>query len=301
MAKTAKQGSSLWYTRRDDKVRGPFPAGLIRRYVILGRIRMDDELSQDLENWTPLSGLPALIPDILQEQEDDPHVQERLMAARRWEDERGIPEMADEHAEAAGEAVDRRHSDSYTGRSRDIDITDAAHHLIEASRDRMLLAFAVTGMIVMAFVILSLVRPTEDGSAADCQAPAQPGVSWDNCAMEGRVFIGADLRNATMTNMSLIRTDLTGARLGGADLSFSNLSVSRLRNVDLRGARLMGTNLRASDLSGAVLEQADLSYADLRNANLGGAQMDGARFDNAIWVDGVECLPGSIGACLTPP
>lgn len=297
MAETAKQGSSLWYTRRDDKVQGPFPAGLIRRYVILGRIRMDDELSQDLETWAPLSGLPALIPDILREQEDDPHAQERLMAARRWEDERGIPEAIDEPVEEDGE---RRHPDSYTGRTRGIDIAGAAHNLIENSRQRMLLALAVTGVIVMAFVVLSLVQP-EDGSAADCQAPAQPGINWDNCAMEGRVFIGADLRDATMTNMSLTRADLTGARLGGADLSFSNLSVSRLRNVDLRGARLMGTNLRASDLSGAVLEQADLSYADLRNANLGGAQTDGARFDNAIWVDGVECLPGSIGACLTHP
>jgi hypothetical protein len=34
-----------WYTRREGIVRGPFEPGHITRYILLGRIRLDDELS----------------------------------------------------------------------------------------------------------------------------------------------------------------------------------------------------------------------------------------------------------------
>ncbi|MGD2137851.1 MAG: hypothetical protein PVJ66_02890 [Gammaproteobacteria bacterium] len=42
----------LWYTRRDGIVRGPFNAEYITRYILLGRIRLNDELSQDRINWS---------------------------------------------------------------------------------------------------------------------------------------------------------------------------------------------------------------------------------------------------------
>jgi len=43
--------SQIWYTRRGSEVKGPFPIGQIRRYVLLGRIRETDEVSTDGETW----------------------------------------------------------------------------------------------------------------------------------------------------------------------------------------------------------------------------------------------------------
>jgi len=58
-----RQGESrTWYTRREGVVRGPFPAGEITRYILLGRIRLDDELSRNLSTWSPAKTLTGLLP-----------------------------------------------------------------------------------------------------------------------------------------------------------------------------------------------------------------------------------------------
>jgi len=41
----------VWYARRDGRVRGPFTAEELRRYLLLGRICEDDELSRDGMEW----------------------------------------------------------------------------------------------------------------------------------------------------------------------------------------------------------------------------------------------------------
>jgi hypothetical protein len=43
-------------------VRGPFPTGDITRYILLGRIRLDDELSRDRRSWSPAGTLTGLLP-----------------------------------------------------------------------------------------------------------------------------------------------------------------------------------------------------------------------------------------------
>jgi len=55
-----------WYTRRGGVVRGPFSATELSRHIILGRIRMDDELSQDRLSWAAASQCRELLPDELQ-------------------------------------------------------------------------------------------------------------------------------------------------------------------------------------------------------------------------------------------
>ena len=57
-----KQSDKCWYTRRDDVVRGPFTAENVSRYILLGRIRLDDELSQDRETWVIAGHLDSLLP-----------------------------------------------------------------------------------------------------------------------------------------------------------------------------------------------------------------------------------------------
>ena len=55
-----------WYTRRGGVIRGPFSADEITRHLILGRIRTDDELSQDRLSWATASQCRELLPDELQ-------------------------------------------------------------------------------------------------------------------------------------------------------------------------------------------------------------------------------------------
>ncbi len=55
-----------WYTRRSGVVRGPFSAEEISRHLILGRIRMDDEISQDRDRWQAAEHYGDLLPEELQ-------------------------------------------------------------------------------------------------------------------------------------------------------------------------------------------------------------------------------------------
>jgi len=66
MRQTDKTQQQLWYTRRGEAVQGPFPAGQISRYVILGRIQPTDEVSADGVVWVPLSQMPEMIPELVQ-------------------------------------------------------------------------------------------------------------------------------------------------------------------------------------------------------------------------------------------
>jgi hypothetical protein len=53
----------LWYTRREGIIRGPFPAAVISRYILLGRIKLNDELSEDQSSWQAAESLTSLLPE----------------------------------------------------------------------------------------------------------------------------------------------------------------------------------------------------------------------------------------------
>jgi hypothetical protein len=55
----------LWYAMRDGRVRGPFTADYITRYLLLGRIRFNDRISQDQLKWYPVTDFPELLPEEL--------------------------------------------------------------------------------------------------------------------------------------------------------------------------------------------------------------------------------------------
>jgi hypothetical protein len=87
VTKNQKQSSECWYTRREGVIRGPFSAEDVTRYILLGRIRLDDELSQERENWVAAAQLTSLLPAELSSQsgwED----YERLVTAHMKVDER---------------------------------------------------------------------------------------------------------------------------------------------------------------------------------------------------------------------
>jgi uncharacterized protein YjbI with pentapeptide repeats len=89
---------------------------------------------------------------------------------------------------------------------------------------------------------------------------------------------GANLREADLSRMNLLRVDLSGADLREADLSRANLRAGNLSGADLRGAQLYRANLNRAnltqaDLTGANLYRVYLSRTDLRRANLRGAEL----------------------------
>lgn len=302
MQEYSQHPPQLWYWRHGQEIDGPFPLGLITRYILLGRIGEEDELSADLLEWKHLSELPELIPPVMQADENDPLAQERLQAARRWEDERAISPspVADK-----GEGVAERRSQESAEETLHCPLWHVEEDKRVASRTRAARLGGVIGLGVfialVAAVLLS--RPAQEGAEADCNQPPHPGVNWSNCTMEGVALSGSDLRGALMKNMRLSRAVLTAANLATADLAYATLSVADLRRANLRDARLIGASLRGANLSGADLQGADLSYANLTGAHLDGANLRGARLDKAIWVDGRYCGSGSVGQCrfTAPP
>jgi hypothetical protein len=317
------QKKQLWYTRRGDQIRGPFPAPQISRFILLGRIYDSDELSTDQQNWQKVSDVPVLVPEELKADLSDPMAYERLMIARMREDERTAHDRRDQ-ADAGKPPRERRRSDSGRRkreeeemiRHREIKtaIAEAAAHRKHHYFLRGVLATLVIGGIIASAWYF---QPWQEEETVDCNALAQPWVNWSNCLMEGVKLVTADLRGARLRNANMGGADLRGALLGGADIAYTNLVGAKLsgaelgqaamvganmRNADLSGANLQGTNLayailQGADLTNANLADADLTNADLKGAHLKTARISGAKLDHAIWLDGRVCAQGSVGSC----
>ena len=90
--------NQLWYTRRDKEIRGPFPPGLVTRYILLGRILESDELSNDQISWQQVSSFPYLIPPEMKLDLSLPENNEKLRIARMREDEREVGDRRDKQA-----------------------------------------------------------------------------------------------------------------------------------------------------------------------------------------------------------
>jgi hypothetical protein len=98
---------SLWYARRNGTVRGPFTEEYLARYILLGRIRLNDELSLDRVNWRPTREYPGLFPRELAQ----PACREdyrQLATARRSVDERTSQRRAALPASARPARAERR-------------------------------------------------------------------------------------------------------------------------------------------------------------------------------------------------
>jgi hypothetical protein len=293
----------MWYLRKYGEVKGPYPAGLISRYILLGRVNDGDEVSSDGEEWIVIRDMPELIPDVMKGDASDPLVLERLQAARRWADERGIDRRGDREKHAASQQ-NRRGSDR-----RDEELLPVVEHRYKrAEREQELFAdsqgrwtmLMITGTIaVVAGIFLLLYKPPAPQLGADCSSPAAPKVNWSNCALDGAHLGGVDLSGATLYSASLTGADLRKVKLEHGNLSYAALSIANLEDADLRDAVLTGTKLRQAKLNNAHLDDADLSYADLTGADLSGVKMHNTKLGNAIWTDGSRCLPGSVDKCLS--
>lgn len=286
--------SQNWYIRRGKAVKGPFPAGLISRYILLGRILESDEISHDRQEWVRVAERPDLVPEVvrqIREHPEDEEARRHLEAARRWADERREikhpPEEGGERRsqEPVAEVLLREAHESHSELG--------AGKPAVSRRDYLALMVLLLLVVAVPFLLPSRSGPDEP----QCEAPAAPQVNWSNCRMAGAQWPNADLAGATLRNADLGAALLRAVNLSSADLAYANLTLANLRGANLRGAVLKGATLRRADLINANLTGADLSYADLAGAQWEGAVLEGARLDHAIWADGVVCLPGSVGSC----
>lgn len=293
----------ILFTRRDGTVKGPFPRGMVRRFVLLGRLRLVDEVSPDRQHWRTIEQYPELIPKEMQQLETDEDY-ERLMAARLREDERGRDRRQDsQHPFPGRRRGDRRETESAMMRAHR-EVRNGLYTEYQR-QPRLIGPSTVLGLFLAAFVVaavylfVSMPPPVHDEGR--CLMPAGAGVDWSHCKLEGLRADNADLEDAVLDNADLRGADLHGANLAGSDLAYANLSTADLRYADLSKARLFGAGLRNADLSHAQLVEADLSYANLLGAKMGGAVLRGVKLDKAIWIDGRRCAPGSTDTCLALP
>ncbi len=275
------------YVRREGRVTGPYPIGLISRYVLLGRIRADDEVSGDRTEWFRVQDVEALVPDVMLEAEshpDDPEVLERLQSARRWADER-------RHPGAGHHDGPERRADPSAGGRAGFEPVVAEIRL----RHYVMLAAIVAAVIAVPF----LLPRQSDVAQASCEAPPAPGVNWSGCLLAGRDFPNVDLAGANLRSADLNTANLRAANLRGGDLAYVNFALANLRGANLSDTELLGANLRGADLINANLRGANLRYAILTDVRREGADFTGARLDFAEWEPGVQCLAHSIGRCIT--
>lgn len=130
---TPSRDDSRWFARRSGIVRGPFTDEYLARYILLGRIRLDDELSLDRVRWRAARDYPRLFPpEPLQASGRDDH--QRLMAARMAIDERraqrrmtqpGASRSAGEERRLSPERRERANGEDVLNYSR---MHDLMHH-----------------------------------------------------------------------------------------------------------------------------------------------------------------------------
>lgn len=293
--------SNKWYLRKNGEVRGPFPSGLLSRYLLLGRVNEEDEISSDAHEWFPIKDVPELIPDVMKGDLSDPLVQERLQAARRWADERNIDRRSGrkDKPEPQGNrrSADRRETEQSPILEFRNRRANRQYEVLVEYRGRWAILLIAGTIAVFAGIFISLYKPPPPQLGADCRRPAAPNVNWSNCALDGAHLSGLNLSGAALYSASLTAANLSKSKLNGVNLSYAALSVADLQGADLRGANLVGAKLRQAKLNNARLENADLSYADLTGADLSGVSMHNTKLGNAIWTDGRRCLPESVDTC----
>lgn len=284
--------TNAWYVRHqsDGSVKGPFPGGQITQEMLLGRYKLDDEVSHDKEEWIAIRNVPELVPEIFLEDRNDPEFKNRLAAARRWADERrGVAEIDEQN--------ERRENESYESAEIKRLHRLATEVKTKSSPKETFLQFGILFLIIAAVVVLAFQYSPEDINVVNCSDSPKQGVNWSGCNLSGAKLNKVNLVAANLMNINLQTANLQSADLSLANLKYAQLHLTNLKFVNFTKANLTGANFIGADLSGAKFYQANLSYANFRDANILTTDFSDARLDHAIWIDGRTCRVNSIGSC----
>jgi len=114
-----------WYMRRQGVVRGPLSARHVTRYILLGRIRLLDELSTDRKTWRCVNSFTEMLPPELSDLSNLDNYQQ-LVVTRMLVDERKRERRVSQADIADRTVPDRRKS---ADRRRNDDREFVTHHL----------------------------------------------------------------------------------------------------------------------------------------------------------------------------
>ena len=107
-----------WYTRRGGVIRGPFREDEITRHLLLGRICVDDEFSQDRVAWTSASDCTELVPPEMQKLSSWEDYQQ-LVIARMQVDERNGERRCQSCGNLTSYHPERRSAENRRGKDND--------------------------------------------------------------------------------------------------------------------------------------------------------------------------------------
>jgi len=285
-----------WYVRHSGRISGPFLNGHIKREILLGHFKDDDEISHDQKAWVPIGSHAELVPEILNADSEDPLVKDRLAAARRW---------ADDSDQSSGSLLSRQpvFDPLHPGETY-LDDGDHASVLEEKLKqtrhdrwqNNLITLLILSVIAALIYFYFSGTEPVTD-TPVDCSARPARGVNLSNCFLQGVSYAGMDISEAVLMNTNLTGADLRAVKLNHTDMSYSIFSLADLEGAELQGAKLVGSDFNAANLMNADLTDADLSYSNLYAADINGAELNGAKLDLARWIDGRICKIGSIGTC----
>ena len=291
-----------WYIRQKGKIKGPFAAGQLSNDILLGRLEFKDEVSNDKETWRRISQVKDLIPDVMKGDMDDPFMQDRLLAAQRWADEREPPDRRTGEDPDTPYKAQRRKGD----RRENIELDEVLGHRNIASKrnsdDEDENTFV--GWILLLLILggigwggyYAYMNPSEEVTV-DCQSKVMPNVNWQNCLLQGRLLNGADLSGSNLRSTNLRSVKMQSAILVNTNADYANMDMGKLADSNLTNVSMLGASLRNADLRNVNFTNANLSFADLSGADLSGADLTGANLSKTIWVDGTVCATGSVSVC----
>mgnify|MGYP000347165282 CR=1 FL=1 len=284
--------ASLWYTRQNGIIKGPFPVSVIKNNCVLNRLdATEDEISLDKENW-------QTIENAIKIKHDEKSVQQQK---KRLDERNGFDRRFPQNDDAI--VYQRRETERRSPETNE-EVKQRQFHTLLMSKFRhrkqhifwpLLLLFIVISSLSILSIIYSKPLPI---SQINCQTIGGPNVNWSNCLKPRSNLVSQDLRDSQLRNSQLVGSNMMNTNFSRADMAYSDLRFSNLSYSQLNNTLLQGANLKNADLSFSDLSHADLSYADLTNAILIESNLDNTRFDNAIWIDGETCLAGSLGRCI---
>lgn len=286
-----------WFTRQNGEVKGPFTLALLKSNWLLGRLHAQDEISEDRQHWRPIGDILDL--ELQQTNSALPADPEQ---AKVYLDERDGFDRRQQTTASETQVQQRQQQRRAREPAELIVQRQLRSRLLEGyqqHRERWFWPAISLIFLVLAIFLAAVLYPTPiPQSTADCEAPAAPGVNWENCLFNPGDLQAVDLQDSNLRNSVLRASLLVGANLANADLMYADLSRSDLSYADLTNSKLKGADLRQVDLSNSNLQQADLAFADLRGALLGSANLQGAILNQTIWIDGSICGRASVGECL---
>ncbi|PCJ33152.1 MAG: hypothetical protein COA90_00525 [Gammaproteobacteria bacterium] len=280
-----KNKSTLWYTRQNGIINGPFSPSVIKDYISLNRLKVNhDEISSDQLNWH------------LIKQQADESINLHQLDERNGFDRRHPNKSIVRQSKSPRQ--DRRAGEEDTSILRRQFRTLLMNKFRNKQADKRPLLILFLASCCLLAIIITYSTPFPSTSI-NCDAPAHEKVNWSNCFKPKLNLPYTNFQHALLRSSQMQAANFEGSNFNHADLAYSNLKFSNLSYSQLNNSSLIGANLKSSNLSYANLTNADLSYANLTDVNLTTSNLKNTRFDHAIWTDGKQCLANSIGQCIT--